>query len=82
MVTLMATTTRLPLAATLTAAQVAILTDPLLQALASLAALSAAPKLPGEEATAMETEDIETSPLNREGAVATGFLRHYCIWNE
>ena len=77
----MATTTRLPLAATLTAAQ-AILPDPRLQALASLAALSAAPKLPGEKATAMETGVIETSPLNREGAVASGFLRHYCIWNE
>ena len=77
----MATTTRLPLAATLTAAQ-AILPDPRLQALASLAALSAAPKLPGEEATAMETGGTETSPFKREGAVATGFLRHYCIWNE
>ena len=65
----MATTTRLPLAATLTAAQVAqeaILKEPLLQALASLAALSAAPKLPGDKATAIETEDIETSPLKRE----------------
>lgn len=78
----MATTTRLPLAATLTAAQVAMFLTLRLQALASLAALSAAPKLLGEEATAMETGGIETSPLKREGAVATGFLRHYCIWNE
>ena len=62
----MATTTRLPLAATLTAAQEVILQTPLLQALASLAALSAAPKLPGDKATAIETEDIETSPLKRE----------------